>query len=166
MARTAVLRLVSMTAFLISITACTHSSAPSHSSAASTGPSTTSSKARSTLPSPPPNSSSVASFLRSAGSSVLAFEQATMVLGSGSAPSQTTCTKISHQLPSADSSGSLFSVVNQIPDPILRYQLSQDIQNKGALLASCLSGHASPSLVTAAQKSSNSVHQLLSQIGL
>jgi hypothetical protein len=183
MVRASAVRIVGGGAILVLLTACTQSSTAHRptttgstsgrasqstttvgGSAAGGHPPTTLASSATNV-APPPNSSAVVSFLQGPGRAVLVFEQDTKPLGTGKAPSQPTCSTISHQLPASDSSD-LLKVVNQVPDPILRYALSQDVQNKGALLGSCLSGHPSPTLVATGHKSSTTVQGLLSQLGL
>lgn len=153
------LRVAAIGAFVVLASACTQSS---------TGSPTASTPSKTTVaPSLPlaPNSSAVSAFLRGSGNAILVFEQDTKPLGSGVAPTQSSCSTISRQLPSSDSSG-LLSLVAQVTDPVLRYELSQDIQYKGELLAACVNGHPSTALATTARSTSVAVERRLSQLGL
>ena len=94
------------------------------------------------VPPAPPNAASIAAYLEAAHNAVLAFEQATVPLGSGSSPSESTCQTITRRLgedpdtnPSAVQNG-----VRGIANTAIQIAVSQDIQAKLLLLSTCTQG--------------------------
>jgi hypothetical protein len=148
----------------ISAAGCGHSAAEGQGSAAQSTSTTSRSISTPTLPAPS-NASAVADFLRSTGSSILAFETATKPLDSGT-PTRATCVKVAGQLSSTNDASNLLTIVKQVPDSDLNFHLSADIQDKVELLSACLNGHPSPKTVALVRQNSQTVNRLLAQLGL
>ena len=105
-------------------------------------------------------------YLQAAGSSLIAFEKSTSSLASGSAPSPAVCKQILTGLSGDSHPVNGQSVANGVPNPVLRFEFTQDIQNKGEALVNCANGHLTPQLLNQVHQSASKVRRLLTQLGI
>jgi hypothetical protein len=143
------------------------SSTPRTTSLAGPSTSTTTAPPSPMLP-PPANGSAVKAFLTGPGHTLFAFEQATVVLGSGKIPSDATCSELRlHTLPRVvPDPRRLQRLISQVPDLPLRIALQQDVQAKFVIVGGCATAGISPAQLAAAKASSTLISTRFAQIGI
>jgi hypothetical protein len=110
--------------------------------------------------------SATASYLHEGGAALIAFEKATSGLGRGSPLSAAQCGRLLQQEFPNTPSQHLFDLATGVPDPIVRYQVVKDVQEKAAYLLSCSKGQSRPAAATVVRATSNAVKSLLLQLGI
>ena len=62
--------------------------------------------------------------------------------------------------------GKLFTLIDQIHDPVLNTRLTQDVENKLEYMGECSQGRLSKGVIAEVESDSYVVHELLAQLGL
>jgi hypothetical protein len=113
-----------------------------------------------------PFAAETVSYLKGAGSALIAFETETSTLTSPSSLTSDHCKDVEGRVANDLSGGMIFDLIRQVKDPVLNESFTQDINNKTKLLAECARGEADSSTIALVQKSSDTVGLLLTQLGL
>jgi hypothetical protein len=150
-----------------SLSSCGSKTSPSSTTTSTPSPTATGPAGGPVAP-PPPDASSITSYLKTRGDSVIAFERATTSLNNGTIPTKATCQSIAKSVSPQEelTPNSISAAIRGISYIPLQVAANEDLQNKLLFIGTCIHGAATVKEADITRNSASVLIRELKELGI